>query len=101
MNEVFGPPSSRWFFWDGLEGQEIVLEAHGVRIEQMLDAFAVRRLQDEAGVMIFVHAIRDFGIAVRIRVGMFLAREAQDHAGVISARLRKSVRRLPCSDFEA
>ena len=57
--------------------------------------------QDEAGVVIFVHAIGDFGVAVGICVGMFLAREAQDNAGVIFSRWRESVRLLPCSDFEA
>ena len=51
--------------------------------------------------MVFVHAIGDFGIAVGICVGMFLSREAEDDAGVIFSDGRKSVRLLPCSDFEA
>ena len=67
----------------------------------MLDAFAVVGLQDEAGVVVFVDAIGDFGIAVRVRVGMLLAGEAQDHTGVIFPCRRESVRLLPCSDLEA
>ena len=95
------PPSSRRFFRDGLKGQEIVLEANGVGIEEFLDAFAAGRLQDEAGVVIFMDTVGDFGIAVGICVGMLLAGEAQDYAGVIFSRRRQGVRLLPCSDFEA
>src|SRR5580704_7228174 len=98
---IVGPPSRGRLIGNGLEGQEIVLEANGIGIEKMLDAFVAVRLQDETGVMIFVHAIGDFRIAVGIWVGMFLAREAQDDSGVISARCREGVRLLPCSDFEA
>ena len=75
------------------------ISAKGTGIEELLDAFALWRLQDEACVVIFVDAIGDFGIAVGICVGMFLAREAQDYTGVISAGRRKLVRVLPRSDF--
>jgi len=97
----FAPPSSRGFFRDGLEGQEIVLKADGVRVQQLLNAFAAVRAKHEAGVMIFVHAIGDFGIAVRICVGMFLPREAEYDAGVIFSCRRQRVTCLPCSDFES
>ena len=89
------------FSGTGWKARKSLLKADGVGIEQLLDAFAVRGFQDEAGVMIFVHAISDFGIAIGICVGMFLAREAEDDAGVIFSRRWQLVRILPCSDFEA
>src|ERR1700720_447284 len=45
-------------------------------------------------------AINDFGIVVGTRVGMLLARERKNHAGVVAARGGKLVRLLPCSDLE-
>src|ERR1700686_606083 len=45
-------------------------------------------------------AINDFGIVVGTRVGMLLARERKNYAGVVAARGGKLVRLLPCSDFE-
>ena len=52
------------------------MEADSVRVEELLDALAVWRLQNEAGVMVFVDAIGDFGVAVGIGVGVFLAGSA-------------------------
>jgi len=64
-----------WFFWNRLGGDEIRLKSRSVRIEQVLDAFGVLGLQNEADVMILGDAVRDFRIGVGRSVGMFLARK--------------------------
>ncbi len=82
-------------------GDEIGLEAGGVGIEQVLDAFVALRFQDEAGVVIFRDAVGDFWVGVGGRIGMFLAGERKNDSGVLAAQRRKVVRLIPCPDFEA
>jgi hypothetical protein len=77
------------------------LEAGGVGIEQVLNAFVVLRFEDEAGVVILRDAVGDFGIGVGGRIGMFLAGERKNDSRVVAAWWRKLVRLIPCSDFEA
>jgi len=74
-----------WLVGDGLGGDEIGLEAGGVGIEQLLDAFGALGFQDEANVMIFRHAVGDFWVGVGGRVGMFLAGERKNDSGVVAA----------------
>ena len=74
-----------WFVGDGLGGDEIRLEAGGVGIEELLDAFGALGFQDKADVVIFRDAIGDFGICVGGRIGMFLAGERKDDSGVVAA----------------
>ncbi len=62
-----------WFVREGLGGDEIGLEAGGVGIEELLDAFGALGFQDEAGVVILRDAAGDFGIGVGGGIGMFLA----------------------------
>src|SRR6266404_6198947 len=90
-----------WFVGNGLGGDEVVAEAAGVGIEQVLDAFGAWRFQDEAGVVVFRDAVGDFGIGVGGGIGMFLASEGENDAGVVAAQWGKLVRLVPCSDFES
>ena len=66
----------------------------------VLDALVVWGFQDEAGVMILGDAIDNFGIAVGRGIGMLLAGQAENDAGVIAADGREGVRLLSCSHFE-
>ena len=89
-----------WPVGDGLGGDEIGMETGGVGIEQLLDAFGALGLQDEAGVVIFRDAVGDFGIGVGGSVGMLLAGERNNDAGIVATRGRKLVRLIPCPNFE-
>ena len=82
---------------DWLGGQEVGLEALGVGVQEFLDAVVAGGFQDEAGVVIFVDAVDDFGIGERAGVGVLLASEAEDDAGVIVVDRRGGVGLLPCS----
>src|SRR5437667_12173632 len=90
-----------WFFWNRLGGDEIRLKSRSVRIEQVLDAFGVLGLQNEADVMILGDAVRDFRIGVGRSVGMFLARKRKNHGSVVAARRRKLVGLVPCPNSQA
>ena len=74
-----------WFVGDWLGGDEIGLEAGGVGIEELLDAFGALGFQDEADVVIFGDAVGDFGIGVGGRIRMFLAGEREHDCGVVAA----------------
>src|SRR5579872_1653986 len=76
-------PSSGGFFGDRLESHEVVMKAGRVGSEQLLDAFGAGGAQDEAGVMMLFDAQDDFRIGVGGSIGVGLAREAEDGAGVL------------------
>ncbi len=67
----------------------------------MLDSGVIAGFYYEAGVVVFVYAVDDFGIGVGASVGAFLTRQAEDDPGVIVTGWRRSVRSLACSQFEA
>jgi|SRR5882724_3364570 len=90
-----------WLVRDGLGGEEIGLKAGGVGIKKLLDSFGASGLQDEADVVVFGDAVGNFWIGVGGRVGMFLASEGENDAGVVAAQRGKLVRLIPSSDFEA
>src|SRR5579859_150192 len=88
------------FVGNRLRSKKIHGEAPGVRIEQLTNPLFARRFQQEAGVVIFFHAIGDFGVAVRGSVGFFLARKRKNGAGIVLRGRRQSIGNLPCPDFE-
>src|SRR2546427_1442770 len=90
----------RGFVGNRLSGKKIESEALCVRVEKFANAFYTRRFQDETGVVIFLYAIDNLGIVIRGSVGMFLPRQGQNHACVVSRRRWQYIRSLPCTDFK-
>jgi hypothetical protein len=74
-----------------LGGAELFEEAVAVLVEQSFEAVCGGGLEDETGVVMLGKAVDDFGSVEGGGVGLFLAGEADDAAGVILPELWKEV----------
>ena len=74
------------------DGKVLLGEALGVVFEEEAHALRLRGADDEAGMMMFLHAEDDFGSVEHEGVGIGGFGEAEDAAGVFLARGREGVR---------
>src|SRR6266581_2848745 len=94
------PGSGSWLLRNGLGGDEIVVKAPDVGIQQLPNSFVALGLQNETSVVVFRDAINDFRVREGGSIRVFLARKRKNNSGVIAAHGRKLVGLFPSSDFE-
>src|SRR5438874_8716228 len=80
-------------------GNEIFCEPPTIIIKQLSHTLVALRSNNQPGVMLFLHAIDDFRIAVSRRVGKLLTRQRENDSSMLFSRLQS---RAACGirDFE-